>query len=90
MKKALRSEAEFSGMNAGREALAIGEVAHKAYIDVNEEGTEAAAATGVEIHPVFAPIRPAVPVFRADHPFAFAIYDLKTGVIMFLGRVVKP
>jgi serpin B len=81
--------ADFSGIT-GVEPLHIAAVIHKAFVDVNEEGTEAAAATGVVVATRAA--RPAQPlaVFRADHPFLFLIRDLKTGSILFLGRVVNP
>ncbi|NMC89365.1 MAG: serpin family protein, partial [Methanomicrobiales archaeon] len=57
--------------------------------DVNEEGTEAAAATGVVVGPVSAPPT-AVPVFRADHPFVFLIMEKDSGTILFMGRVTNP
>jgi len=82
--------ADFSGMNGIRppayQALHISKVFHKAFVDVNEEGTEAAAATAVALLGVS--MRP--PVFRADHPFLFLIRETKTGQILFLGRVVDP
>jgi serpin B len=91
MRKAFAGgEADFSGMADGRESLFISAVLHQAYVDVNEEGTEAAAATGVAVGTLSAPVRQAVPVFRADHPFVFAICDARTGVVLFLGRVVRP
>jgi serpin B len=91
MKKAFApGEADFSAMNGGREPLFLSAVLHKAFVDVNEEGTEAAAATGAEVAAMALPRGPAVPVFRADHPFVFAIRDVRTGMILFLGRVVKP
>ncbi|HJT76991.1 MAG TPA: serpin family protein, partial [Gemmataceae bacterium] len=62
-------------------------VVHKAYVDVNEEGTEAAAATGAVMRPTAARINP---VFRANHPFVFLIRDTRTGSIVFLGRLVRP
>ena len=81
-------EADFSGMN-GRKDLFISAVVHKAYVEVNEEGTEAAAATGVAIGLTSMPIvRP--PVFRADHPFLFLIRHNQTGSILFIGRVTNP
>jgi serpin B len=83
-------EADFSSMTDGREPLFISAVVHRAYVDVNEEGTEAAAATGVAVESLSLPLRQAVPVFRADHPFVFAVSDVRTGVILFLGRVVQP
>jgi serpin B len=80
--------ADFSGMT-GRRDLFISAVIHQAYVDVNEEGTEAAAATGVVMRLTSAmPDR--TPVFRADHPFLFLIRDKTTGSILFLGRVMNP
>jgi len=79
--------ADFSGMT-GTKDLFISAVVHKAFVDVNEEGTEAAAATGVVMAGKSAPA-PA-PVFRADHPFLFLIRDTKTGAILFLGRILDP
>jgi serpin B len=78
--------ADFSGMD-GRKDLFIGAIFHKAFVDVNEEGTEAAAATAV-VMKGGAP--PAPPVFRADHPFVFLIRDKASGNILFLGRLVNP
>jgi serpin B len=82
-------KADFSGMDGTRE-LFIGTVVHQAYVDVNEEGTEAAAATGVGMKLAAAPIPEEIPVFRADHPFVFLIRDAKTQSILFMGRVVNP
>jgi len=65
--------------------LVIQSVVHKAFVDVNEEGTEAAAATGVGVGITSLP-----PSFRADHPFLFLIRDHVTGAVLFLGRVVDP
>ena len=70
--------------------LVIGVVIHKAFVDVNEEETEAAAATIVAMKPG-AFIRPEEPaVFVADHPFLFLIRDRQTGDILFLGRLADP
>ena len=80
-------KADFSGMTGAKD-LYISAVVHKAFVDVNEEGTEAAAATGVVMAGERAPA-PA-PVFRADHPFLFLIRDTKTGAILFLGRILDP
>lgn len=81
-------EADFSGMN-GRKDLFISAVVHKAYVEVNEEGTEAAAATGVAMSVTSMPIdRP--PIFRADHPFLFLIRDNRIGSILFIGRAANP
>lgn len=83
-------KADFSAMSRSEE-LFISAVIHKAFVDVNEEGTEAAAAMGVVMMPTAAPMEPEEPpVFRADHPFLFLIRDNKTGSILFLGRVVNP
>lgn len=68
--------------------LYIGFATHKAFVDVNEEGTEAAAATAIGIEATSAPADPTV--FRADHPFVFLIQDNETGLILFIGRVVDP
>jgi serpin B len=75
--------ADFSGMDGTKE-LFISAVVHKAFVDVNEEGTEAAAATAVVM-------TKSVPTFfRADHPFLFLIRDNHTGSILFLGRIEDP
>lgn len=68
--------------------LCISEVIHKSFVEVNEKGTEAAAATAVMTGYVSAP--PPVPVFRADHPFVFMIRHNESGSILFMGRVVNP
>jgi serpin B len=81
--------ADFSGMD-GKKDLYISAVIHKAFVDVNEQGTEAAAATGVVMALRSMP-RPQPPVvFRADHPFVFAICDRRDGSVLFLGRLVAP
>lgn len=77
-------KANFTGMN-GKRNLFISAVIHKAFVDVNEEGTEAAAATGVLIEATSLP-----PTFRADHPFVFLIRDNQTGSVLFMGRVANP
>ena len=88
MTLAFSGQADFSGISSA-EDLTISDVIHKAYVDVNEEGTEAAAATGVVIRATAA--RPQEPVmFRADHPFVFLIRDNRTGAILFLGRMMNP
>ena len=81
-------DADFSGMT-GRPDLYISAVIHKAFVDVNEEGTEAAAATAVVMRVKSAmPAEP--PTFRADHPFLFLIRDTESGAILFLGRMANP
>ncbi len=86
MPTAFTGGADFSGMDGTRN-LFIQHVIHQAFVDVNEEGTEAAAATGVSIGRTSVP---QVAVFRADRPFLFAIQDTGRGNLLFLGRVVNP
>ena len=78
-------KADLSGIST--EPLFVSKVVHKAFVEVNEEGTEAAAATGVvanlmSFHPT--------PMFKADHPFLFLIRHNSSGAILFLGRLMKP
>jgi serine protease inhibitor len=87
MPEAFSSMADFSGMTGGKD-LFISDVIHKAFVEVNEEGTEAAAATGVAMKLTAMPLPP--PVFRVDRPFVFAIMDNGTGSILFIGRVTDP
>lgn len=82
--------ADFTGITTA-EPLSVSAVAHKAYIDVDEHGTEAAAATAVTIRAVAAIRSDAPPVtMTVDHPFLFAITDTSTGLLLFLGRVIRP
>jgi serpin B len=81
------SVADFSGMSGARD-LYISSVIHQAFVEVNEEGTEAAAATGVVMTGMAMPMMK--PLFRADHPFLFLIKDNETGAVLFMGRVVDP
>ena len=87
MKDAFSANADFSGMD-GQHDLFISSILHKAFVDVNEEGTEAAAATAVVMR-ALAMMEPP-PVFRADHPFLFFIRENSTGSILFMGRVANP
>jgi len=82
------TKADFSGITGTRE-FAISAVVHKAFVEVEEKGTEAAAATGVVMARTAVLAAPPV-VFRADHPFFFLIRDTRTGSILFLGRLVRP
>jgi len=84
MTDAFSGKADFSGMNGQRD-LFLSAVVHKAFVEVNEEGTTAAAATAPIIEAKAEPT-----VFRADHPFLFLIRDNQTGSILFLGRVANP
>ena len=79
-------KADFSGM-IGRPGLYISLVAHKAFVDVNEEGTEAAAAAAVVMALKSVPRET---IFRADHPFIFAILDKESGSVLFFGRLMNP
>ncbi len=80
--------ADFTGMHTGKELLYLNAVRHKAFVDVNEDGTEAAAATSAEATAKSIPPE-AVP-FRADRPFVFAIRDETTDSVLFLGRYGGP
>jgi serpin B len=90
--------AQFDRMTASDDPskkLFISAVRHKTFVDVNEKGTEAAAATGIAMAATAAmrqppKMRPFVPTFWADKPFLFAVCDRETHSILFLGRVVKP
>ncbi len=84
MSTAFSSGADFSGMD-GTNNLFISSVIHQAFIEVNEEGTEAAAATGG----VMVISAPSIS-FYANHPFIFIIQDRESGNILFLGRVIDP
>jgi len=79
--------ADFSGMT-GEKDLFISNVIHEAYVKVDEEGTEATAATGVVVGTTSVEPRPHI--FRADHPFMFCIRHRKSGAILFAGRVMDP
>jgi serpin B len=90
MPLAFTDEADFSGITAAQR-LRIDEVVHQAYIDVNEAGTEAAAATAVVMTAAARLAKPDPPVeMIVDHPFRFAITDLRSGLPLFLGRVSDP
>jgi len=87
MPAAFNSSADFSGMDATRD-LYISQVIHKAFVEVDEKGTEAAAATAVFLAGSAAHTK--IPVFRVDHPFIFLIQEKATGNILFMGRIVNP
>ena len=87
MPTAFTNNADFSGMD-GTKNLSIQNVIHQAFVDVNEEGTEAAAATGISMGLTSMPQQ--TPLFRADHPFIFVIQDKDNGNILFFGRVSNP
>jgi serpin B len=83
------TDADFSGID-GRRDLYLSKVVHNAFVDVNEQGTEAAAATAAVVGVKSAPPDGAPVEFRADRPFLFWIRDAKTGSILFMGRLVNP
>lgn len=89
MKDAFNSAgiADFSGMGWPKGKLWISQIKHKAFVEVNEEGTEAAAATAVEMETKSISMDP---VFRADHPFIFLIRENTSGSILFIGRMANP
>lgn len=90
MEHAFDNRADFSGMFTEGNEL-ISQVIHEVYIDVDEEGTEAAAATAVGMMRTSAPINPPkVTTVRADRPFLFVIQDTETGTPVFMGQVVDP
>jgi len=79
--------ADFTGMGWPKGKLWISQIKHKAFVEVNEEGTEAAAATAVEMATKSISMDP---VFKADHPFIFMIRDNSTGSLLFMGRIANP
>ena len=87
MPLAFAPEADFSGMT-GRPELFVNEVLHKAFVSVDEAGTEAAAATAVVVGVTSMPAQPIE--VTVDRPFLFLIRDVQTGTILFLGRVIDP
>lgn len=86
MPTAFSDDADFSGITDDVQ-LRIDSVQHKTFVQVDEQGTEAAAATGVDAHAVSAPAMPTVTV---DRPFLFVITDTATGAPLFLGRIADP
>ena len=84
---AFTTDADFSGMT-GNNDLYIGDVIHKAFVSVDESGTEAAAATAVVMEMTAMP-QPPMEV-SIDRPFIFLIRDIETGTVLFVGRVLDP
>jgi serpin B len=87
MPDAFSEKADFSGMTGNRE-LFVSDVVHKAFVSVDEAGTEAAAATAVIMALTAAPAEPIR--VTVDRPFIFAIRDIETGALLFVGRVIDP
>jgi serpin B len=89
MGEAFGSNADFSGMITKNESkLYLSGVYHKAFVKVDEKGTEAAAASGVVVGS--RSIGPRYHRFVVDRPFIFIIRDLQTGVFLFMGRISNP
>jgi serpin B len=78
------TKADFSGMTGGQNAIAIGDILHQVFIDVSEEGTEAAAATAAFM------LASGPPGFHVTRPFLFYVIDDTTSAILFQGRIVDP
>jgi serpin B len=90
MTRAFDSEqADFSGLY-GHSGIYIQSVHHKAFVALDEAGTEAAAATGIVMGVRGARPSPPIPQFRADRPFLFAIQHDPTGTLLFVGRLMDP
>jgi serpin B len=90
MKQVFTREADLSGID-GKKDLEVSKVIHKAVVEVNEEGSEAAAATAIGIRTMAVPVDPTPKVFefKADHPFMFFIRDNRNGMILFVGQINK-
>ncbi len=80
-----QEEADFSRLYSGPQRAYISKVKHKTFVQVDEEGTEAAAVTSVEIGATSVP-----PTMRVDRPFLFAIRESHSGTILFVGKIVQP
>jgi serpin B len=89
IKKAFTTQADFSGMT-GSPNIYLSSAIHKAFIAVDEAGTEAAAATAVMMRAMSIRIDPPATDFIADHPFVYLLVDKTSGAILFIGRVTDP
>ena len=89
MPSAFTDRADFSGITA-KGGLEISQVVHKAFVDVSERGTEAAAATGIGMRTMALHAPEEAVVFRADHPFLFVIRDTRSEAVLFIGRLMNP
>ena len=88
MRLAFTNDADFSGIS-GDQSLYVSTIAQKAFIDVNEQGTEASAATIAVVRPKSAPGEEPLQI-TIDRPYIFQIRDTATGAILFMGTVVQP
>lgn len=84
-------QANFTGISKSEEFY-VGAAVHQAFIEVNEKGTEAAAATGMSLdeRSALKPEVPFTPVFNADRPFVYLIRDVESGAVLFMGRITNP
>ncbi|MFH1442691.1 MAG: serpin family protein [Candidatus Micrarchaeota archaeon] len=89
IREAFSETADLSGID-GQKDLFVSDAFHKAFVEVNEEGTEAAAATGIIVGMTSVEMPVRIPDFTADHPFIFLIQDNSNGAILFMGRVSNP
>ena len=87
LKNMFSNNADFSGIT-DEEGLKVSHVVQKAFIEVDEEGTVAAAATAAVLKTKSLP--PKIPKFIADHPFIFYLRDKESGILLFQGRVINP
>jgi serpin B len=87
---AFDARADFTGINKDPTGLYISKVIHKAVVEVNEEGTEAAAATAVIMMTRCMRIEPPPEEFKCDRPFIFLIHDNQDNTVLFLGKYSKP
>jgi serpin B len=91
MKQAFNESADFSGLSdSAAEPVYLGMFQHKAFVEVNETSTEAAAATASGALFGGPPKIPFIPEFRADHPFLYIIRDVVSGSVLFVGRMTTP
>jgi len=88
IREAFTDRTDFSGITEDRVMISV--VVHKTFIKVAENGTEAAAATGVVVTLAAPPSEEHPKVFKADHPFIFLIRDRETGAVLFIGRLMDP
>ena len=87
--EAFTKNADFSGISKEPDIF-ISDIIHKAFVEVNERGTEAAAVTAISVVGASIGPRKEPPIFRADHPFLFVIQDSQTKTILFIGKLMNP